>query len=236
MRPHFVLCDGRPFVEEDATFRYPERVRESIRIPSDLSPVDLKIRAGGDHATVRAIGIVTRVVPTEHRLIEVPVEAGEVRASAAHDLAKLALVNRHGGPKEVALGFVQGMTLTHGAIAQSVARDTHHMLSIGMDDDDMVFAMRELERIGGGLIAVSNGEVLAVVRLPIAGLVSDRSVPEVAVEVEALLDAYTSLGCTIEHPFMMVALLAVSAIPELRIGNRGLIDSREFKLVEPVLA
>jgi adenine deaminase len=100
----------------------------------------------------------------------------------------------------------------------------------------MLTAAERLAAAGGGMIAVADGEVLALVELPIAGLLSDRPVAEVAAQVRALDAAYTALGTTIEYPFMMVSFLSLGVIPALRLTNRGLVDGREFALVEPVVS
>lgn len=246
---------------------YPAVARLSVRVPADLGQADLRIAAPGDRAQVRAIGMVDRVVPTEHLIIEVPVRHGEVTADPAADLAKIALVNRHLGhhqsgqdsyqsahgqvqsgrghhqsghgepasAKQVALGFVRGLGLTGGAIAQSTARDTHHLLLVGMDDDDMITAARAVESCGGGIAVVRDGELLARLALPIAGLLSEGTVEQAAAGLRSVVRALEELGCAIEQPTTMLAMLAVSAIPELRIGNRGLIDSRAYRLVSPVV-
>jgi adenine deaminase len=173
---------------------------------------------------------------TEHRILEAPVVDGEVRADASIDLAKAASIERHGGPGTIGLGFVQGLGLSRGAVASTVAHDNHNLLVVGMDDDDMLAAVERLRETGGGMVAVDAGEVIGEVRLPIAGLISDRSVADVADEVRSLARAYEALGCELEYPFMMVSFLSLGVIPALRVTNRGLVDGREFVLVDPVLS
>ena len=122
-----------------------------------------------------------------------------------------------------------------GAVASTVAHDNHNLFVVGMDDDDMLAAVARLRETGGGMVAVDGGEVIGEVRLPIAGLMSDRSVAEVADEVRGLDRAYKELGCPLEYPFMMVSFLSLGVIPALRLTNRGLVDGREFTLVDPVV-
>ena len=248
-RPHRVLADGTDIGPGPAGGAgpapsagpgrdgYPPAARQSVRIPAGLSEADLRIPAAGPRARIRAIGMVDRVVPTEHLIVEVPVRGGQVTADPAAGLAKIALVNRHGaGGKQVALGFVAGLGLTMGAVAQSTARDTHHLLLAGMNDMDMIAAGRAVAADGGGIAVVCDGQVLARLPLPIAGLLSEGSVEEAAAGLRAVVCALGELGCAIEQPTTMLAMLAVSAIPELRIGNRGLIDSRDYRLVSPVVS
>jgi adenine deaminase len=250
-RAHRVLVDGGDIggaaiggAAARPRYEYPPAARLSVRVPADLSESDLRIPAPGDRARVRAIGMVDRVVPTEHLIVETTVLDGEVTADVSIDLAKVVLVNRHGGAagsasgkagKQVALGFVRGLGLTGGAIAQSTARDTHHLLAVGMNDADMITAARAVIDDGGGIAVVADGQILARLPLPIAGLLSDGTVEGAAAGLRSVVRALAGLGCAIEQPTTMLAMLAVSAIPELRIGNRGLIDSRDYRLVPPVV-
>jgi adenine deaminase len=234
LEPHLVLTEGRrpgPLPE----FAYPPQAYASVRIPP-LDERSFRIEASGAQATVRAIGMVSGVLATEHRLVDAPVEDGEVRANVALDLAKAASIERHGGPGTIGLGFVQGLGLQRGAVATTVAHDNHNLLVAGVTDADMLFACERLRDCGGGMIAVADGEVLGLVELPIAGLVADRPVAELAERVRALGDAYRALGSTIESPFMFVSLLSLGVIPALRLTNRGLVDGIEFALVSPVVS
>jgi len=235
MRPHLVLADGEPIGEVPA-YEYPARARDTVRLARTPTVEDLRVSASGDGARVRAIGMVPGELATEHRIVEAPVVDGEVRADASIDLAKAASIERHGGPGTIGLGFVQGLGLSRGAVASTVAHDNHNLLVVGMDDDDMLAAVERLRETGGGMVAVDGGEVIGEVRLPIAGLISDRSVADVADEVRSLARAYEALGCELEYPFMMVSFLSLGVIPALRVTNRGLVDGREFVLVDPVLA
>jgi adenine deaminase len=218
------------------SYEYPARARDTVRIARDPTVEDLRVSATGDTARVRAIGMVPGELATEHRVVEAPVVDGEVRADASIDLAKAASIERHGGPGTIGLGFVQGLGLQRGAVATTVAHDNHNLLVVGMDDGDMLAAVARLRKTGGGMVAVDGGAVIGEVRLPIAGLMSDRSVPEVADEVRSLARAYEALGATMEYPFMMVSFLSLGVIPALRVTNRGLVDGREFALVDPVVA
>jgi adenine deaminase len=234
MRPHLVLADGEPIGAVPA-YEYPARARDTVRIARMPTADDLRVAASGDRARVRAIGMVAGELATEHRIVEAQVVDGEVRADASIDLAKAASIERHGGPGTIGLGFVQGLGLARGAVATTVAHDNHNLLTVGMDDADMLLAVARLRETGGGMVAVDGGEVIGEVRLPIAGLISDRSVADVADEVRSLARAYEALGSEMEYPFMMVSFLSLGVIPALRVTNRGLVDGREFALVDPVL-
>jgi adenine deaminase len=235
MRPHLVLADGEP-VGAVPAYEYPARARDTVRIARTPTADDLRVSAPGDRARLRAIGMVPGELATEHRVVEAPVVDGEVRADPSLDLAKAASIERHGGPGTIGLGFVQGLGLTRGAVASTVAHDNHNLLVVGMDDGDMLAAAERLRETGGGMVAVDGGDVIGEVRLPIAGLISDQPVAEVADEVRSLARAYEALGCELEYPFMMVSFLSLGVIPALRVTNRGLIDGREFALVDPLVA
>src|SRR5262245_30874714 len=235
LRPHLVLADGEPIAGEQPSYDYPARARDTVRLARMPTKDDLRIAAPGTTARVRAIGMVPGELATEHRVVDAPVIDGEVRADPAVDLAKAASIERHGGSGTIGLGFVQGLGLQRGAVASTVAHDNHNLLVVGMDDDDMLAAVERLRETRGGMVAVDGGEVIGEVRLPIAGLISDRPVPEVADEVRALARAYKELGSKLEYPFMMVSFLSLGVIPALRVTNRGLVDGREFALVDPVV-
>jgi adenine deaminase len=237
LEPHLVLADGRRIPEDELPkLAPPERFRETVRLKRALTAGDLRIEAAGEVANVRAIGMVPGELATESRVVEAPVRDGAVPAAPDLDLAKAASIERHGGAGTIGLGFVQGLGLKRGAVATTVAHDNHNLFVVGTNDADMLVAVERLAAAGGGMIAVEDGETKALVELPIAGLISDRPVAEVAEQVAALDRAYADLGTTIEFPFMMVSFLSLGVIPALRLTNRGLVDGREFALVEPVVA
>jgi adenine deaminase len=233
-RPHRVLADGREVGGELPRYEYPPEAYESVRLARPLTEGDLRIEASGQRVRVRAIGVASGSVTTDHLLVEMPVVDGEVRASAELDIAKAASIERHGGPGTIGLGFVKGFGLRRGAVASTIAHDNHNVLVAGMSDADIVFAVERLVDARGGMVAVADGEVLALVELPIAGLMCDRPVPELAKQTLALADAYRRLGSPIESPAMIFSFLSLGVIPALRLTNRGLVDGVEFQLVSPV--
>jgi adenine deaminase len=232
-RPHRVLADGRE-PGKLAAYAYPPEAYGSIRLARPLTTADLRVAADGNSVRVRAIGVASGSVTTEHLLVELPVTDGEVLPSVELDVAKAASIERHGGPGTIGLGFVKGLGLRRGAVGSTVAHDNHNVLVAGMSDADMMFAVERLVEAGGGMIAVAGGEVLALVSLPIAGLISDRPVTELAAEAIALSEAYRELGSPIESPEMIFSFLSLGVIPALRLTNRGLVDSVGFTLVPPV--
>jgi adenine deaminase len=232
-RPHRVLVDGRE-LGPLPRYEYPSQAYGSVRLARPLAPSDLRVEAAGERVRVRVIGIASGSVTTDHLLVELPVVGGEVPASTELDVAKAASIERHGGSGTVGLGFVKGLGLSRGAVASTIAHDNHNLLVAGMSDEDMVFAVERLVEVGGGMIAVAGGEVLSLVELPIAGLMSDRSVAELAAETLALAEAYRALGSEIDNPAMIFSFLSLGVIPALRLTNRGLVDGVTFELVSPL--
>ena len=125
--------------------------------------------------------------------------------------------------------MIRGFGLKRGAIASTVAHDSHNIIVVGADDGDMLAAARELARIGGGLTVVERGEVRATVPLPIAGLMSDKPIREVDEALENVYKAAGDMGCQLERPFATLSFMALTPIPELKLTDQGLFDSVNFK-------
>jgi adenine deaminase len=223
-----VVAEGGQMVVELPHFDYPEFMTRSINIEKPLMADDFKIhvaRSDKGTASVRVIESVELKVWTLSKTAELPIEGGELKASVEQKIAKCAVIERYQGGKTKGLGFVGGYGLTGGAVASTVAHDSHNLMIMGMNDEDMAFAGNELIKMGGGMIAVREGKVLAVVPMPIAGLLSTKPVTEVAAEVDKLEQAWRDLGCAWESPFMTFALVPLIVLPELRLSNRGLVDT-----------
>src|SRR5438874_370123 len=226
-RPELVLKAGEP-VREIVRPDVPEWVRQSVRI-APLARDDLAAPSGG--GTVRVIGLVTDQVVTESLVERPTVEDGFAVADPERDLAKIAVVERHLATGRVGVGFVRGSGLRRGALASTVAHDAHNLVVLGVSDEDMLAAVARVTEIGGGIVAVEDGRVLAECPLPVAGLLSDASLADVIAQSRACNDAATALGWTGATPFLTMAFLALSVIPALKITDRGLVDVERFELV-----
>ena len=214
------------------THKYPASVRHSVRLAKPLTETDFHIQAPAkEQTTIRVMQISEAQVGTKELRLNVSVQNNQVHADPAQDLAKVAVFERHSGNGSHAIGFVTGFGFTHGAVASTVAHDSHNLLIVGTNDADMAVAGNILAEHGGGMVAVSDGEVLALVELPIAGLMSDQPVEDVAKNVATLAKAWQQLGCTLLSPFMTMALLSLPVIPDLRLTNRGLVDVTTFSFV-----
>ena len=175
-------------------------------------------------------------VGTLSRRAQVEARQGKLYADPVQDLAKVASIERHSGSGTRGLGYVTGFGFTRGAVASTVGHDSHNLLVVGTDEADMAVAGNTLVACGGGMVAVRNGTVLALLPLPIAGLMSPEPVEKVDNQVQALEAAFRELGCQLISPFMTMALLPLAVLPELRITNRGLVDTVDFELVNTVLS
>jgi adenine deaminase len=185
---------------------------------------DLLVKSAG-RKKIRVIEIVPQQIVTREVIVRPKIENGEIVADPSRDLLKLVVVERHRATGNVGVGFVRGFKLKAGAIGSTVAHDAHNVIVAGTNDADILFAIQTLEDLQGGQVAVVNGRVKAELALPIAGLVSDRPLPEVIKRIDALNAAARSLGCDLDVPFMTLSFLSLSPIPELKLTDQGLIDA-----------
>jgi adenine deaminase len=146
----------------------------------------------------------------------------------------MAVIERHHATGNVGLGFVRGFKLQRGAIGSSVGHDSHNILVVGTNDDDMMSAARAIASMQGGFVAVDKGQVLGRVPLPIAGLMSDQPLERVRAELDHLNGATRRLGCELESPFMALSFLALPVIPDLKLTDKGLVDVRKFDFVDVI--
>lgn len=234
-----VIAKGRPAAQQGALllqkpdFEYPERVRASVHLQRPLQSQDFEIPDKGDGpAQMNVIGVIENQAPTRHLRMELAPQNGAFVADRERDLAKLALIERHRGSGQIQRGFVHGFGFDQPcAVASTIAHDSHHLLVVGTDEASMALAGNRLGEIGGGQIVVREGEVIGLVELPIAGLMSDEPAEIVAEKAERLLRAFRECGCRLNSANMQLSLLALVVIPELRISDLGLVDVEQFRVV-----
>lgn len=212
-----VAEDGRLLAEVRAAPPLPPTMRVA-----PLSRDALRIPAGP--GAVRAIGLVPDQIETSALTVAPARRDGEVVADPGRDLAKLVVVERHRASGRVGLGLVRGFGLRAGALASSVAHDSHNLIAVGVDDGDLLAALRHLVAAGGGLAVAAAGEVRASLPLPVAGLMSDRPAAEVAAGLTRLHAAAAALGVQVAQPFAALSFLALPVVPALRLTDRGLVD------------
>lgn len=185
--------------------------------------------AAGD--LIKVIGLVPGQLLTRKLVLPTPVKEGRLAADVSRDLLKLGVLERHRGTGNLGLGLVQGFGLKKGALAATVAHDSHNLIVVGADEADMLAAAGHLVRIQGGLAVAADGRVLADLPLPIAGLISPAPLEEVAGAYARLQEAYRQLGGSLPDPFMALSFLTLPVIPKLKLTDLGLVDVGRFQVV-----
>lgn len=215
-------------------YDYPAKALNTVNMKRDLVAQDFNIMApsGANSVRVRVIGVVENQAPTKALEAELPVIDGLVAMDGTNDVCQIALVERHRATGHVTNAFVSGFGYKLPcAMASTVAHDSHHMIVVGTNKEDMALAANRLREIGGGVVLISQGRELALVEMPIAGLMSQERAEIVAAKAAKLTEAMRTVGCDLNNAYMQHSLLALVVIPELRISDIGLVDVRTFEKV-----
>lgn len=215
---------GKVLTRSQSTVAAPHNIMHTANLDLD----SFAIKAEGTHA--RAIGVLPDQIVTQSDVVEVSQEGGYVISDPQRDILKIAVIERHRGTGNVGLGLVKGFGLRAGALASSIAHDSHNLVVIGATDDEMLLAAQTVVALGGGISAVRGEQVLAQLPLPVAGLMSDQPWEKVSDSMQSLLEAAHSLGCQLDNPYMAMAFLALPVIPRLKLTDMGLVDVEEFRL------
>ena len=225
-----VICGGVRV--DDAAFAARSEIapigRNSVRAPS-INATDFRTTSNNEKTDV--IGIDPGKIITQHLHFDIAIEDGDKRADITRDLAKIAVIERHGKNGNIATGFVKGFEIKSGAIASTVCHDHHNIIVVGVDYDDMALAASRLSQIEGGFVLVENGQILAELALPIAGLMSLLTFEQVREKLVLLHEGAHKIGVQLEEPFLQLAFLALPVIPMLKITDRGLVDVTKFEII-----
>jgi adenine deaminase len=220
-----VIKDGKVVAEDgDLIARLEKHVttrHKSMQI-GPIGPRSFEI--AGESGLANVIGVVPSQIITKSLQLFPKISRGKVVFDIDRDILKMAVVERHKATGNVGLGLVQGFGLRCGALASSVAHDSHNIVVVGASDEDMLEAVLAVVRMGGGLVAVADGKVMASLPLPVAGLLSDGYMRDVAEGIVECIDAGHKLGCKLEDPFMALSFLCLPVIPELKLTDLGLVD------------
>ncbi len=234
--PLMVFKEGKLVAEnKQPLFSIPESdyssVVDTVKLP-DITPDMLEIKVASD--IVNVIKLQPHSLLTDKVVRRIYVEESKFRYHKSLDILKLAVIERHRASGNVGLGLVEDFQLKGGAIASTIAHDSHNLIVIGDNDEDMLLAIQEVSRVGGGITIVSRGEVLMTLELCIGGLISDASMEEVNSRLKAMLDlAYNKLGVNRKiDPFMTLSFLALPVIPELKLTDMGLFDVNRFDFID----
>jgi adenine deaminase len=213
-------------------FAYPQSAKGTVRLGRKLRAEDFDIRAPAGTTAVKArvIGVIENQAPTRALVFSLAAKDGIVQMDQRQDVCQIALVERHRGTGKVVNGFVSGFGYSMDCgIASTVAHDSHQMIVVGTSKADMAMATNRLGAVGGGVAVYSKGQELALVELPIAGLMSEERAEVVAAKTQKMVAAMQACGAKINNAFMQHSLLALVVIPELRISDKGLIDVTKFE-------
>ncbi len=225
-RGRLVAREGKPL------FPLPQVDNRTVTGTVNMKPVTLeKLSLPATSAELPVIEVVPGQIVTRKRYLKVRTVDGQVISDTEHDILKLVVAERHRATGNVGLGMVTGFGLKKGALASSVAHDSHNIIAVGTSDEDIIAAVQEIECLQGGLAAVANGQVLASLSLPIAGLLSDEPLEAVVAQLGKLEQKARELGARLPSPFATLSFLALPVIPELKLTDRGLVDVTEFRLI-----
>jgi len=220
-----VACEGRACYEESGLSAMPR----APMCVAGFGPDRLRVPYRNRRA--RVIGMVGGQLLTEELFEVLKRDNGAAVPDTARDLLKIAVIERHRGTGNTAVGFVKGFGLKAGAIGSSVGHDSHNITVVGTNDPDMAAAVDRIVALGGGQVVVRDGAVISELALPVAGLMSELPLEEVDAQMGGNLRAAAVLGCSIENPFMALSFLPLAVIPKLRITDRGLVDVDTFDFV-----
>ncbi|MCL4531975.1 MAG: adenine deaminase, partial [Actinobacteria bacterium] len=212
-----------------SSLNQPDWITHTVKV-RPFSAEQLALKSEAD--LFPAIEIIPRQILTRRVDVEPRREGDVILPDVERDLLKLVVVERHRATGNIGLGLVKGFGLKRGAIGSSVAHDSHNIVVAGASDQDICAAVREIETMQGGLVCSVDGQVVASLPLPIAGLVSAEPLETVVAKVGALERAARELGCAVEAPFSILSFLSLSVIPELRLTDRGLVDVQAGRLLE----
>ncbi len=215
-RGKLVAKDG-VYLFDQPTGSVPDDLSHSVRV----APVMLRHLALDPANAAQAVGAIHGQIVTKRLDIEPRIVNGQAVADVERDLLKLVCVERHNATGRIGVGYVQGFGLKRGAMASTISHDAHNIVAVGVDDVDMLAAIAIVAESQGGLAVVADGQVLGHLRLPIAGLLSDRTLVEVAATYDQLEQAARDLGSTLPSPFGLLAFMALTVIPEARVTDRG---------------
>jgi adenine deaminase len=230
-----LLAENGRMVIDLPAYDYPASARNTVKLQRAVVPADFNISApaGANAVTARVIGVVENQAPTKALERTLPVNSGLVTGDPSQDVCQISLVERHRATGRVVNALVSGFGYSKPmGMASTVAHDSHHMIVVGTSKADMALAANRLAEVGGGVCLFSEGRELALVEMPIAGLMSDERSDIVAAKADTLVEAMRACGCTLNNAYMQHSLLALVVIPELRISDEGLVDVRTFAKVD----
>lgn len=207
----------------------PTPVMNTVNLP----PIDkntFKIEAKGEYINV--ISLIPDQIVTRKLKMKAKIEDGEAVSDTENDILKMVVIERHNATGNVGKSFVNGFGIKKGALASTVAHDSHNLIILGTNDDDMVTAAQRVKELQGGQVIAIDGEIKAELPLPLGGLMSDLSLEEVKAKLDKFDEITRKIGSKVPHPFMTLSFMALPVIPELKVTDKGLVDVNKFDFID----
>jgi len=234
LRGKVVAKDGRLTVKMPK-YEYPPDMRSTIRFGGIPTVLNYMVPADdGDHK-IRVIIAHEGSLITGSEIFTLKASDGYVHPNPERDILTIAVTERYMKGGHIGVGFIQGFGLKEGAIASSIAHDSHNIISVATSPEDALMAVSSVSQMMGGLAAVNGRKILASLPLPIAGVITDEPVEKVAKQLQTVRAAAHNLGCTLEHPFLTMSFMALPVIPALKITDKGMVDAKEMKIVSAIV-
>jgi adenine deaminase len=214
-----VAREGKPL------FSLPQATGRGLTNTVNIKPFNIEaLRLPASEEAMPIIEVVPGQIITRKRKEKIKATNGAITPDTERDILKLVVVERHKATGNIGIGLVSGFGLNRGALASSIAHDSHNIIAAGTNDEDIFTAIKEIERRQGGLVIAAGGKVLASLALPIAGLLSDQPLEVVVGKLERLEQIATELGTRLSSPFATLSFLALPVIPEIRLTDRGVVE------------
>ena len=232
-KPDIVIKKGNIVAQDGKlTVQLPDTEALSMRGSVNVKWItmeDFTIKAEG--SKVRALEVIPNQLITKSIVSDVKIQDGNAVSNVENDTLKICVIERHRATGNIGKGFVKGFNLKCGAIASTVAHDSHNMIVVGTNDYDMYTAAVALIKSQGGKVVVKDGEIISELPLSIAGLMSDKDFDYVVSKCDELNQAAHSIGCTLEDPFMTMGFLSLPVIPELKVTDKGVFDTNKLDFI-----
>lgn len=230
-----LVAAGGEMLIDIPRYTYPDSVKNSVK-RAPVTEADLVIPASGSEVIGNVIGLIPDQNLSDALELPVKVKNGVAQPDTASDVLPIICLERYGRNGNIGKAFVKGFGLQHGAIAESVAHDTHNMLITGANYKDMVLAANRVIEMGGGIAIAKNGRIIDEMRLPVGGLITDELTgPEVSRKINGLdRTVKEELGGKVHAPFMHLSFLGLSTSPKWKITDKGLVDVENFTILPPV--
>ncbi|MEO0092419.1 MAG: adenine deaminase [candidate division WOR-3 bacterium] len=228
-----VIKNGKIVVENrQLKVKIPDYQDQRVLYTMKVKPfTKLALRVKAQDGRIKVIRIIPNQIITEKWLTIPKIIKKEVVSDTERDILKLVVCERHKKTGNIGIGFISGFGLKKGALASSVAHDSHNIIAVGTNDSDLYYAIKSLIKLGGGFVAVDKEKVRASLALPIAGLMSQEPAEVVVSKLKELNQTVRAWGIKLDNPFITLSFLALPVIPELKLTDKGLVDVNRFKIV-----